>query len=211
MPNNPIRDLSPAYTTPGTARANAALVVGADKRVDVDASTLKIAGVTVTATGAELNILDGVLATAAEINRAADVSTRVVAITDATESLTIAEHDGKVVTLNRTGGIDLTLPAATGSGARFLIIIVGDTTDAYTITVADTCNDILRGTILVAQDAGNEAQAFESGAATIGISLNSGTTGGEIGDCIELIDIATDTWFVRGRVQGSGCEATPFS
>lgn len=196
---NPIRDLSPAYTTPGTRRNDAAVIVDQDGKVDaLDVTTLSLAGT-------------ALAATAAEINRAADASSRVVAVTAATEALTAAEHDNKVVTLNRTGGIDLTLPAATGSGLRFLIIVVGDTSDAYTITVADTCNDTIRGTILVAQDCGDEAQAFESGASATVISLNSGTTGGEIGDCIELIDIATDTWFVRGRVQGSGCEATPFS
>lgn len=195
---NPIRDLSPAYTTAGTARANSALVVDENKRVDLDMSTIKIDGTEV-------------VATAAEINRAADVSARVVAITAATDSLTAAEHDGKVVTLNRTAGIDLTLPAASGSGVRFYIVVVGDTSDAYTITVADVCNDTIRGTILVAQDGGAEAQAFESGTSATVISLNSGTTGGEIGDVIELIDVATDMWHVRGIVQGSGCEATPFS
>lgn len=197
MPN-PIRDLSPAYTTPGTSRANSAVVLDASKQVDLDMSTIKIAGTEI-------------VATAAEINRAADVSTRIVAVTAALESLTAVEHDGKVVTLSKTGGIDLTLPAASGSGVRFLIVVVGDTTDAYTITVADTCNDTIRGSVVVAQDCGNEAQAFESGTSATVITLNSGTTGGEIGDYLELIDVATDMWFVRGVLNGSGCEATPFS
>lgn len=196
---NPIRDLSPSYTTPGTRRAESALVVDENGTVDaLDVTTLSLGGT-------------AIVATAAEINRVADASARVVAVTAATEVLTAAEHDGKVVTLNRTGGIDLTLPAATGSGLHFRVVVVGDTTDAYTITVDDVCCETIRGSLLVTQDSGSGVIAVESGTSATVISLNSGTTGGEIGDIIELIDVAAGVWFVRGIVQGTGCETTPFS
>lgn len=58
----------------------------------VGASTLTggvtIAGTALTATGAELNILDGVTATAAEINNAADVSAAQRAVTATADGLT---------------------------------------------------------------------------------------------------------------------------
>ena len=68
----------------GTAVASKALVLGADKDVDtlaIPVGGLKIgagAGVAVTSSAAELNILTGVTATAAEINNAADLSTLVM-------------------------------------------------------------------------------------------------------------------------------------
>ena len=66
----------------GTAVASKALVLGADKNVDVLAvADLKLgagAGTSVTSTAAELNILDGVTATAAELNKAADADSLLV-------------------------------------------------------------------------------------------------------------------------------------
>ncbi len=61
-------------TTPGTVEANKAVVVGADKNIDTIAIAeggLKIgagAGTAVTSSAAELNILDGVTKTAAQVN-----------------------------------------------------------------------------------------------------------------------------------------------
>ena len=73
----------------------------------IDVGTLKIGAVAVTATPAELNImdgvtattaelniLDGVTATAAELNRSADVSARMIA-GGSTLTLTEVLHDGK--------------------------------------------------------------------------------------------------------------------
>ncbi len=50
-------------------------------QTSVDTVTLSIGGTAITSTAAELNILDGVGATAGEINNAADVSARVQALT----------------------------------------------------------------------------------------------------------------------------------
>ena len=200
MANNPIRDLSPAYTTPGTRRNNAAVVVDSAGLVNaLDVTTLSIAGTALTAS-------------AAELNRVADASARIVSITAASDALTAAEHDGKIITLNRAGGIDLTLPAATGSGLRFLLIVgTAVSGDSYTVTVVDTCNDTINGNIMVLQDGGSTLIAFESGSAAVTLTMNATTTGGVVGDWFELVDIAADTWWVRGVVAGTGCEATPFS
>src|SRR4051812_6007905 len=81
-----------------------------------------------------LNVVDGglkmgpkgsetaVLATAAEINRAADVSTRIVNCTASTLAVTEALHSGRVIVLDRAGGIAVTLPAA-AAGLEFNFIV----------------------------------------------------------------------------------------
>lgn len=166
-------------------------------------------GQAVTSTAAELNILDGALVTAAELNRAADVSTRIVNVTAATLAVTEAAHDSKVVTLNRAGGIAVTLPAATGSGAKLHFVLGTTYTTAGTIKV--TGNDTLVGSALIAQDAADTAVMFEASGTDDTVTLNGTTTGGIKGDSVELIDIATDLWFVRMVASATGTEATPFS
>ncbi|MHB8172715.1 MAG: hypothetical protein ACYDG6_14495 [Thermincolia bacterium] len=163
----------------------------------VDATTLKIGGTAITAT-------------AAELNKAADTSARVVNVTAATLAVTEAAHDGKVVTLNKADGIAVTLPAATGSGAK-LHFVVGTTITSVGTTIKVTGNDTMTGTAIVCNDTDNSVSGFETAADSDTITLNGSTTGGIKGDSIELVDIATDLWFVRVNSSGTGTEATPFS
>lgn len=160
----------------------------------------------------ELGATDGqsVTATAAEINRAADVSSRIVNATAATLTVTEADHDSKVVTLNRAAGIAVTLPAASGSGTK-LQFIVGTTVTSNSTTIKVVGDDTMTGLALLAQDAADTAVAFETAADSDTITLNGSTTGGIKGDCIELIDVAADLWWVRVVGSATGTEATPFS
>lgn len=152
-----------------------------------------------------------VLATAAEINRACDVSTRVVNCTAATLALTAASHDGKTVTVNAAAGCALTLPAASGSGARFKIFIgTTITSNSTTIKVANA-SDIMAGLAIQSQDGGNTVQAWETAADTDTITFNGSTTGGIKGDVVELEDVATNLWQVRVVGSATSTEATPFS
>lgn len=181
--------------------------------VDVDAvitDSITLGGVAVTSSAAELNIVDGVTATAAEINRAADVSTRVVNVTGATLSVTELAHDGKIITLNKADGIAVTLPAATGSGAKFYFFI-GTTITSSATTIKVTGNDIMTGACVQLADGGNTVNGFETAADSDTISFNGTTTGGVKGDRVELIDIAADTWYVLVTGSASSTEATPFS
>lgn len=162
-------------------------------------------------TGGELKIAGtAVTATAAEINAAADASSRIVDATAATLAVTQAVHDGKVVTLNRAAGIAVTLPAASGSGAR-LHFIVGTTVTSNTSTVKVVGDDTMVGAAIVAQDAADTAVVFEASGTDDTITLNGTTTGGIKGDSVELIDIAADLWHVRVVGSATGIEATPFS
>lgn len=160
----------------------------------------------------ELGSADGqaVLATAAEINRAADASTRIVNVTASTLTVTEAAHDSKVVTINAAAGCAVTLPAATGSGAK-LHFVIGTAITSNTTTVKVVGDDTMTGVALLGQDAADTAVLFEAGATADTITFNGSTTGGLKGDSVELIDIAADLWWVRVVGAATGTEATPFS
>lgn len=169
----------------------------------------------VTATTSELNILDGVTATATELNRAADVSGRLVAA-GGTLAVTEALHDGKTILLDTAAGSVCTLPAATGSGARFRFVVSVDaTSNSHIIKVAASTDDLFLGSLL--QTDTDTTDTLISMPALAGDTFdtitfsNDGTQGGLPGDIIEVEDIAAGTWAIFGHVNGSGSVATPFS
>lgn len=179
------------------------LVVASGGSIDIESGgAFKIGGV-------------AIAATAAEIDKAADLSTRVVTLV-ASGAITEALHEGKTLLLGEVGGNALcamTLPAATGSGAIYKFVVSVANTSTYTITT--NAADVFNGTI-VAHDRdvtdGTLLHAFQAITPTI-ITLNAGTTGGRIGDTIIIEDILTGIWSVRGTVAvaaGSN-PATPFS
>jgi len=152
-----------------------------------------------------------VAATAAEINRAADASARIINLTAATLSITEATHDGAIITINKADGAALTLPAATGSGAHIRLFIgTTITSNTTTIKVADA-TDIMYGAIVGAIDAGTTNNFWLTAADSDTITFDGTTKGGYIGDQIELIDVATNAWLVNGFLKQTGTEATPFS
>jgi len=155
--------------------------------------------------------LDGLNATVAEINAVADSSARLVNATAATLLVTQALHDGKTIRLARSGGIAVTLPAATASGMRLRFVVGTVSTTGYVISsVVGT--DLMEGNLLMVCDAGDSVEGFESGATDDTITLNGTTTGGAaIGDWLELEDLSATGWFVRGVLTGTGDEVTPFS
>ena len=133
----------------------------------------------------------------------------VVNVTAATVTILAATHSGRVVTLNRAGGITATLPAATGSGDRYTFIVGTTFTGDGIIQVVG--DDTMCGHAIVAQDGGDTSVVFEAGATADTITLNGTTTGGLKGASVELVDIAADTWWARVVTAATGTEATPFS
>ncbi len=204
-----------SQTDMNTAIDNFALKRGYDFKGLLKSIVASLGGATlidstaITASNAELNIMDGVLATTAEINRAADVSTRIVNATAATLTVDEATHEGKLVTLNRAGGIAVTLPAATGSGGVYRFLIGTTFTSSATIKVVG--NDTMVGGAILAQDAADTAVFFEAGGTDDTITFDGTTTGGYVGTKVELIDMATDLWYVEVIGKATGTEATPFS
>ena len=176
--------------------------------------TLLVTGTTTLGAVVYTSFNDGtttLLSTALELNRAADVSTRLMAA-GATETVALATHEAKIVLLDTLAGSVVTLPAATGSGAvyRFIVSVVA-TSNSHVIQVVGT--DIMSGAIWFCDtDTAGTTTAFATAADSDTITLNRTTTGSvKIGEYIELIDAVSGTWCVRGFLTNSGSGATPFS
>ena len=142
----------------------------------------------------------------------APASTRLVALATST-TISRATHEGRVLSMTGTGSaFTQTLPAATGSGDRYLFVVGAVNTSNHVITI--TGNDTFKGQIITCStgDTPDLAQPWTAGASDEAITLNGTTTGGQaVGDWVECIDMAADVWLVRGMTRSSGSEATPFS
>ena len=168
-------------------------------------------------TGASMTLEGGsapsatLAATAAELNAVADVSTRVVAA-GSTLAVTAALHADKIVAFDTVTGSVCTLPIATGTGNRYTFITkVIATSNSHIVKVGDA-TDNMGGGIISVDNADGTATAFGTVADSDTVTLNRTTTGSvKIGDWLELIDIATNQWAVRGVCLATGSEATPFS
>jgi hypothetical protein len=133
----------------------------------------------------------------------------------ATDAVTIAEHAGRTLLLGEVGGnaaVTLTLPDATGSGATYKFIVSVTNTSNYVIAVPDA-NNTIDGVMLYLDEDGTAVTAFPTVAASDTITLNGTTTGGVLGDYLEIVDIAADQYHVRGvmRVPAGSNPVTPFS
>jgi len=178
---------------------------------DGSAAGLYLGGTLVTATAAELNTgLDGVTATAAEINSVADMSGQLVAQAAGNFALTAATH-GNRITLVNDADVVITLPAATGTGYKYKVLIV---TTAWTggSIVAASASDSFLGGINGVDDDADAPYAWKAETNDDTITGNGTATGGKVGDWYEFIDVATGLFLVNGFItQSGGAEATPFS
>lgn len=164
------------------------------------------------ASGVYLDI-GAVTATAAELNRATDISARVVTTTATALSLTITQHAERVVLVNTNSTVanTFTLPVATGSGAKFTVINNIQQTQGTVVVAANGTLDTFTGVALIGDTTAETAGAFLTTATSDKLSMNRTTTGGLGGDQVELIDGAANVWTVRATLTGSGTLATPFS
>jgi hypothetical protein len=169
---------------------------------------------TSTINASELAVLDGVTATAAEINRSTDASARIVTSTATVLALTVTQHAERVVLVetNSTVANTFTLPVATGSGAKFTLVNNIAQTQGSVVFAANGTTDVLQG-ICFAMDstAAADAMTFLTSATSDKVSLNRTTTGGLGGDMFEAWDKAANAWLVRVVINGSGSLGTPFS
>ena len=181
----------------------------------VSGTTLAVGGtgseITVaSATGSLSHAGTEITATAAEINRNNDVSSRLVTLTGDT-SITAALHEGKTCLLGEVGGnasLTCTLPEATGSGNKFRFVVTVVNTSNYVIAALTT--DTFSGGIVM--NDGATCQGFFADGTDDKMTMNGTTTGGvTIGDLVQFEDILDTTWHVTGVISGSGTEATPFA
>ena len=124
-------------------------------------------------------------------------------------------HGNKTIYMTGAGGArTFTLPAATGGGNKYRFVVGEVNTSNYLIKAAVGA-DVFRGMIIGRSTTDSTTDAprtWLAGATDDTITLNGTTTGGVArGDWIELEDVATDMWAVRGVVTQSGVEATMFS
>lgn len=139
-----------------------------------------------------------------------DQTSRIVNATASTLTVTKLLHDNRTVTLNRAAGIAVTLPAATGSGSRYRFFI-GTTITSNTTTIKVVGDDTMSGVALIDEAGGATAGSWPTASDTDTITFDGSTTGGILGDLVELEDVAADKWHVRITGTTSDTEATPFS
>lgn len=157
--------------------------------------------------------LGAVTATADELNRAADVSTRVVNCTASTLAVTEALHDGKVVVLDRAAGIAVTLPVAS-AGLQFEFFVKTTFSGAASIkSVAGA--DIMIGHAIMGNNTDNSVVNWQSVAAdtsdTIDLLGTGNSTGGMAGQRIRISGLAANLWYVEIIGDAAGTEASPFA
>ena len=119
---------------------------------------------------------------------------------------------GYEYTVADADGCAITLPAAV-EGARIAILLSGAVT-SNTTTITAASGDILSGYALIRASADGAANVFSyfaaDGSDDLVITVNGSTTGGLVGDRVELVGTA-DGWNVRAVLSGTGTLATPFS
>lgn len=138
-------------------------------------------------------------------------SGQVVNTTATTLTITRALHADRMVTINSAAPIAITMPQATGTGARYRFFIgTVATATSHTIKVANA-TDVMAGYAFCVVTTTTVLDSFKTSATSDTISLNGTTLGGVVGDRIEIIDVATGVFSVLMYTAPTGTEATPFS
>lgn len=160
----------------------------------------------ITTINAKVAVLDdpegigAVQASASEIDRVAHLSSRLVNLVGSV-ALTRFDHEGRDLYITGATSASYLLPASTGSGSRFRFIIGEVNTNNTVIVVADTATTNFVGSVNILDRDASAQSAFGTPANCDTITLNGTTTGGQLGDFIELIDVAQDVWMVTGQLQ----------
>jgi len=136
----------------------------------------------------------------------------VSSITAATATLT-ALDSGKVFTLNRAGGIAVTLPTPV-AGMNFRFVVQTTFTGAASIKSAASAH-IMIGQAIMGNDSDNTVVMWQSLAAstndTVDLFGTANSTGGIAGQTINITAIDSTTWLVEIKGDAAGTEATPFA
>lgn len=130
--------------------------------------------------------------------------------TASTLTVTAATHAGHTITLNRAGGIAVTLPAATGTGNKYRFVVGTTFTSSATIKAASASDTFCGNAFFISDDAA-AVLGYIAGATADTVTLDGTTTGGYVGTVIEVTDIASTLFQVEVRGKATGTEATPFS
>lgn len=121
----------------------------------------------------------------------------------ATDAITAAEHANRITVVTGTAAATLTLPEATGTGNIYTFIMGQVNTNGTIWVTADTTNAGLYGSVNILDVDSNAQTAYFTVTAgtTDTVTFDGTTKGGQIGDIITFIDIATDKWSVWGQLR----------
>jgi hypothetical protein len=100
---------------------------------------------------------------------------------------------------------------ATGSGAKFTLIVNTPQTQGSIVVAASGTLDTLTGVARIVDTTAETAGAFLTSATSDKITLNATTMGGLGGDKIELLDGKANQWSIQADLSGSGTLATGFA
>lgn len=145
-----------------------------------------------------------VTATAAEINAAADVSARLVSLTDTTAYTVLAANSGKVhVIPNLTGDLTLTLPTA-AAGLEYTFRYSGVAADAqdWLIDATSNTNFFLGGVVHLDTDAGSAGDEVVPVAGNGSSNSKLNVLVPDVGTEVRLICDGTN-WHLCGQVVGA--------
>ena len=142
----------------------------------------------------------------------------VEAITAATKTL-VAADSGKIFTLDRAGGIAITLPAA-AAGYFFDFVVTTTFTGTWQIDAASDADVLQGGCWIVDKDNVDSHVAVNAGA-TIGFSTpaaadhqfvaDGDTKGRFLGSRLTYLAASDSKWIVDGVIFGDGTLALPFT
>lgn len=132
-----------------------------------------------------------------------------VAVTGATVTLAAGTHSNRITTLSRAAGIAVTLPAATGTGAFYELVVITTFTSSATVTCAGS--DKLLGQAWVMTDNSAAVLSYDAAGTATTITMDGTTQGGYVGHRILLRDVASAKWHVTMMGKATGSEASPFS
>jgi hypothetical protein len=138
------------------------------------------------------------------------------AVINTTAALTLVKkkHANRIVTVDAAAGVAITLPAATGSGDKYTVVITTTISSNTTTIKAASASDSFVGMAFgVDTDAeGATGYSWNADAADDTITMSGTATGGVAGDSWEFVDVASGIFKVVGFITQSGdSEATPFS
>lgn len=134
-----------------------------------------------------------------------------VAVTAATLTVTAVLYAGKTIVQNAASGCAISLPAATGTGARYRIYIQTTITSVGVVISCAPLTDKFTGMAWVMSDNSQAVLAYLPASTDNTFTLNGTTQGGYAGHLVEFQDVASGIWSVQSWGKATGAEATPFS
>lgn len=177
-------------------------------RTDLNANFTEIYAATKLGTGditARNVTVSGVLTTSGSATSAPIVAA------GTTLTITAALHAGRTIVQNAASGCAIALPAATGSGNFYRVIVKTTITSVGVVISCTPLTDLFIGMAWVMSDNSQAVLAYLPAATDNTFTLNGTTTGGYLGHLVEFRDVAAGIWEAQSFGKATGTEATPFS